>query len=351
MTQRTLAGLMAVPLLVGLWVTAAVRPLPYVTYEPGLTVDVLAETDGQEIIQVEGHRTYRGDGELRMTTVYVSQPDADINLFDLMGDWISREDSVYPYKAVYQEDVTAEQNRQEGAVEMVSSQDAAIAVALGELGYDVKPAIEVLDVGDGSPADGRLRVRDTFLEVDGQRVDSLDDVVEGVQDAPADEPVTFVVRRDGEPTSVQVSPEDVAGKPTIGIRFGMGYEFPFQVSVDIDASIGGPSAGLMFALGIYDTLTPGSLTGGQTVAGTGTIDAAGKVGPIGGIQQKIVGARDAGAGLFLVPPDNCADALGAARGDLRLVRAPTMHSAVDSIRAWVQDHDADLPSCEGSTVS
>ena len=125
--------------------------------------------------------------------------------------------------------------------------------------------------------------------------------------------------------------------------------FPFEVSVNIDPSIGGPSAGLMFSLGIYDTLTPGSLTGGETVAGTGTIDATGKVGPIGGIQQKIAGARAAGAELFLVPPDNCGDAVGAANGDMRLVKAASMHTAVEAIETWADDPDADLPTCKGDS--
>ncbi len=347
MTQRTLAGLIAVPLLVALWVTAATQPLPYVTYEPGLTLDVLAETNGNEIIQVSGHRTYRTDGELRMTTVYVSQPDARVTLFELMHDWISPDDSVYPYKAVYRPDETTEQNRQEGAVEMVSSQDAATAVALDELGYDVQPAIEVLSVTQGSPADGALKVRDIFLAVDGKPVSSTDDIISAVQAVPPGSPVTFTVRRDGKRTPVTVTPKNVDGKQTIGIQFGTGFEFPFKVSVNIDPTIGGPSAGLMFSLGIYDTLTPGSLTSGATVAGTGTIDASGNVGPIGGIQQKIVGAREAGARLFMVPPDNCADAVGAPHGDMRLVKATTMHDAVAAIEAWVADPNATLPTCEG----
>jgi PDZ domain-containing protein len=346
MTQRTLAGLLAVPLLIGLWTAAATEPLPYVTYEPGLTVDVLAETKGEEIVQVQGHETYRDAGELRMTTVYVSQPDARVNLFELMHGWISREDSVYPYKSVYRPDETTEDNRREGAVEMVSSQDAAIAAALKELGIDVQPALEVLSVSDGAPADGRLEVRDIFVSVDGHRVTRPDDVIEAVRGASAGEPVTFVVRRDGERRTVAVTPEQEDGRPQVGIQLGTGYEFPFKVSVNIDSSIGGPSAGLMFSLGIYDTLTPGSLTGGEVVAGTGTIDGSGKVGPIGGIQQKIVGARDAGARLFLVPPDNCQDAVGAPAEDMRLVKAETMHDAVAAIKTWVADHDADLPTCE-----
>ena len=92
MTQRTLAGILAVPLLIGLWLAAALAPLPYVTYEPGLTVNVLGTNDqDQEIIEVSGRQVHRDDGQLRMTTVYVSQPkpEGKNNLFELMHDWIS----------------------------------------------------------------------------------------------------------------------------------------------------------------------------------------------------------------------------------------------------------------------
>ncbi|WP_435743183.1 YlbL family protein [Nocardioides sp. SYSU DS0663] len=347
MTQRTIAALVALPLVVALLVAAARAPLPYVTYEPGLTVDVLGETGGQEIVQVDGEQTYRDGGELRMTTVFVSRPKAEVNLFEVMADWISDEDAVYPYDAVYDRGTTNEESATRGAIDMVSSQDAATAVALTELGYDVEPAIEVLFVTEGTPADGRLEPRDLLLEAGGEPVERAQDVVDAVKAAGVGEPVEFTVRRGGERRTVQVEPEQVDGGPQIGIRLGTGYTFPFEVSVDIDDSIGGPSAGLMFSLAIYDTLTEGSLTGGGTVAGTGTIDVEGNVGPIGGIQQKIVGARDDGAGLFLVPQENCADALGAPNGDMRLARADTMHDAVEAIEAWVDDPEgAELPSCE-----
>ncbi|HYF71694.1 MAG TPA: PDZ domain-containing protein, partial [Nocardioides sp.] len=348
MTQRTLAGLLAVPLLIGLWVTAALKPLPFVTYEPGLTVDVLGtDDDGKEIIEVEGHQVYRDEGELRMTTVYVSQPEpkGSNNLFELMRDWLSDEDAVYPYEAVYQRGETVEQNREEGAQEMTSSQDAATAVALEELGYDVTEAV-VAGVSKGTPADGVLEAGDVLLRVAGVAVTSGDDVVAAVGTVEEGRPVRLEVRRDGERRELSVTPEVTDGRPQIGIQVGTQTkgELPVEITIGIDPSIGGPSAGLMFSLAIYDTLTPGSLTGGATIAGTGTMDAAGNVGPIGGIQQKIVGARDAGAELFLVPPDNCAEALGAPYDDMRLVRADTMHDAREAIAAWVEDHDADLPS-------
>ncbi len=140
MTQRTVAGVLAVPLLIGLWLAAALHPLPYVTYEPGLTVDVLGTNDqGDEIIEVTGHRglprrrAAADDHGVRLQPL----PKGSNNLFELMYDWISDEDAVYPYDAVYREDETVEQDREEGAQEMTSSQDAATAAALEELGYDV----------------------------------------------------------------------------------------------------------------------------------------------------------------------------------------------------------------------
>jgi PDZ domain-containing protein len=347
MTQRSLAGLLAVPLLIALWVVAATQPLPYVTYEPGVTVDVLDEPEGKEIIQISGHKTYRDDGQLRMTTVYVTQPrPASVSLFELMGAWLSPDDAVYPYRAVYGEDDTQESNETEGQIEMVSSQDAAIAVALTELGIAFDPAVEVISVGDDAPAEGLLEVRDVVVSVNGSPVTTTQETADAVQATPSGQQVVLVVLRDGKERTVRVTPGERDGKPFLGIDMLPSYRFPFQVSVDIDPNIGGPSAGLMFSLGIYDTLTPGSLTGGEIVAGTGTIDPEGQVGPIGGIQQKIAAAREAGAELFLVPPGNCPEAVEAPNGDMTLVRADTMHGARTAIEAWVDDEDTDLPSCE-----
>jgi Lon-like protease len=348
MTQRTLAGLLAVMLLGVMVAVTLYRPLPYVTYSPGSTIDVLGQTDGQEIIQVSGHEVFRDTGELRMTTVMVSNPGAKPDIFTLMSDWLNPDHGVYPFDSVYQEDVTPEQNREEGQVEMVTSQDAATAAALRELGFKVTPVIEVGAVTEGTPADGKLQVRDHLLSVDGTPIKTASDVADAVSGAPKGKPIRFEVRRggkDGKIVTTDITPVDIDGFQRVGIRLALGFELPFDVSVNINDNIGGPSAGLMFSLGIYDTLTPGSLTGDQTVAGTGTIDENGKVGPIGGIQQKIVGARNDGAELFLVPPRNCDDALTSQHGDMRLVKAVTMHAAVQAIEAWVKDPDATLPTC------
>ncbi len=347
MNQRQIAAVAAVPLVLGLVLAAALMPLPFVVYAPGYTIDVLAKGQNEaEIIQVDGHRTYRDGGELRMTTVLVTAPQTEKTLFELMGAWLDPDDAVYPYDAVHGDVKTDEENKIEGQVQMVTSQDAAIAVAQQELGLKVTPLPGVSYVNADTPADGKLLVRDLFLEIGGQRVRTTEDVVDAIRQSPPGEPLPIVVLRDHERTEVTVTPEQGDDGTSVGIFLGTGFRFPFAVSIGIDPAIGGPSAGLMFALAIYDTLTPGSLTDGQIIAGTGEIAPTGVVGPIGGIQQKVVAARDSNAELFLVPKANCADALEADNGDMRLVRADTMHGARLAIEKWTADPDADLPSCE-----
>ncbi|GAB3257765.1 YlbL family protein [Nocardioides dilutus] len=355
MTQRMIAACVSVPLLLALVAVAFFVPVPFASYHPGPTFDVLGETDGKEIIQVSGAKTYRDDGELRMTTVSVSQEGVEKNLFEVMTDWVDPDSAVYPYDIVHPPGTTAEQEEVEGQVQMVSSQGNAIAAALRELDFEVTPALEVLSIAPTAPADGALAVRDKFVSVDGVAVtadekgqQALLDAIQGAKDG---QKLSFVVLRDGEEVTVPVGTEvvtddDGTKRRQIGIQLGLGFIFPFTVTVNIDENIGGPSAGLMFALAIYDTLTPGSLTGGQDVAGTGELDSQGVVGAIGGIQQKVAGAREAGADLFLVPSDNCADALGADHGDMRLVRATTFVETLEAVETWVEDPDAELPSCE-----
>jgi len=355
MTQRMIAACVSVPLLLGLVAVAVFVPVPFASYHPGPTFDVLGETDGEEIIQVSGASTYRDEGELRMTTVSVSQEGVKKNVFEVMTDWVDPDSAVYPYDIVHPPGTTAEQEEVEGQVQMVSSQDNAIAAALRELDYEVTPALEVLSIAPTTPADGALAVRDIFVSVDGVELTADEKgqqtLLDAIQNAEDDQKLSFVVLRDGKEVTVpvgtaEVTAEDGTTRRQIGIQLGLGFIFPFTVSVNISDNIGGPSAGLMFALAIYDTLTPGSLTGGQDVAGTGELDQEGVVGAIGGIQQKVAGAREAGAELFLVPEGNCADALGANNGDMRLVRATTFVKTLQAVEDWVEDPDADLPSCK-----
>jgi PDZ domain-containing protein len=349
MTQRTWAALLAVPLFVALGLYAAISPLPYVTYAPGLTVNVLGDNGKEPIISVQGHRAYRDTGALRMTTVSVTERNARLDLFTLMRTWFSRDDAVYPYAIQYPSGGSQAEDTTEGQVEMVGSQDSALAAALTKLGYHLHPGIEVVHVTPGMPADGKLQVRDLLRRVAGQKIGPKTDVGKVLAGVPADKPVPFVVERNNRRVHLQITPTTKDGHQIVGVTLQIGYKFPFRVTVNIPENIGGPSAGLMFALSIYDTLTPGSLTRGQVVAGTGTITAGGKVGEIGGIQQKIAGARQDGAQLFLVPPANCADALGGDNGSMRLAKAATLDDAISEVEAWSADHNAPLPSCGASS--
>ena len=350
MNRRSLASLVVFSLLVLLLATAVFLPVPYVTESPGPTVNVLGSSEGRPIIAVRGHETYPTEGDLRLTTVSVTNPTHRIGLGEAMTAWFDGARAVYPRDVIYPPEQTAEDVETQSAVDMVSSQDTAIAAALSELGYKLPLRVEVVNVVDGSPADGKLKVRDRLVEINGQPITSVAQVSKAIQETGVGKTAKLVVRRDGKDVNVSVtakpSPDDPK-RGVVGIQIQPGYDFPFDVSVRLNDDIGGPSAGLIFSLGVYDTLTPGSLTGGTDIAGTGTITAKGSVGPIGGIQQKIVAAADAGAKIFLVPPANCDSALSAdvTEDEIKLVKAPTMHSAVKSLQAYARDPSAELPAC------
>ena len=356
MNRRTLARLLAAGLLVALVVAAGLLPVPYVTVSPGPTVDVLGRVDDRPIVQVDGHRTYDTEGQLRLVTVSVSNPEHRVSLGEALTAWVSPQDAVEPRRLFYRDDkATDEEQRAQSAAEMVGSQDSAVAAALYELGYDFPTYAEISGVFPDGPSDGELEPRDRLLRVAGQRVRHSGQLIAALRRAEPGDELSGVVRRDGERVPFRVttteSPE-LPGQAVIGVYVATGFVFPFDVQVGIDDSIGGPSAGLVFAMSVYDTLTRGSLTGGEVVAGTGTITPGGRVGAIGGIQQKIAGAADAGAELFLVPPANCAAALEApddALDQLRLVRAPSLRRALDSVTTYADDPSATLPTCEGAS--
>jgi len=345
MTQRTLAALIALPLVLALLVLSWVVPLPYTVYSPGPTVDVLGEYDGRPIVRVEGHRSYPTDGQIRLTTVSETTKDADLSLWQLVTAWTDRDNAVVPLEVAHPDaDLTPEEEKEQSVQQMATSQEVAIAAALHELDYDIaRPAVAGVEAK--GPSAGTLKAEDVILRVNGRSVRTADQVVKAVQGAPAGMDVTLVVKRGQQRRSVTITPATQDGKPRIGISVGETYDFPFAVRLNIDPNIGGPSAGLMMALSVYDTLTTGPLTAGEEIAGTGTITYEGAVGPIGGIQQKIAGAASAGAELFLVPTDNCTDVAGVDPGDMRLVEVTTMEDAISSIESWTADHDARLPTC------
>lgn len=349
MTQRTLAGLVALPLVVALIVVAWVVPLPFTIYSPGPTVNVLGEFDGKDIVQVEGREVFRNDKEaqLRMTTVSETTREARLGLWTLLGAWMSDTEAVYPREVAYPDQGTVEDDREAGQVQMASAQDAAIAAALTRLGEDVAE-VSVAEVTKDAPASGKLKADDVVTKVGDTPVDTPQEVVDEVQKAKPGETIQLAVERKGKTLTESIKTGEKDGKAFIGVSLGVTYDFPYDIKITLDPAIGGPSAGLMMALSVYDTLTEGPLTGNKKIAGTGTIDGAGNVGPIGGIQQKMYGALRDGATWFLAPAGNCPEVAGHVPEGLTAVRVETLSEARDAVEAIGSGDGGDLPACTTS---
>ncbi|GAA2506730.1 YlbL family protein [Winogradskya humida] len=305
-------------------------PLPYVVLKPGPTVNTLGSDNGKEVIQVTKAQTTTSTGQLRLTTVGV-QPSVEL-VWAIRG-WISNEQAVVPRELIYPPEQSEKQVEQQNAEEFKSSQSSAETVALRELGYPIQTF--VTDIAPGGAAVGVLRKDDIITAVDGAEVTSPDKLTQLVQAKPAGTTLTVSYTRAGrsETATIKTKAAEGSDTPRIGVSIDKKQPHPFTVSIDLD-EIGGPSAGLMFTLGIIDKLKPEDLTGGKIIAGTGTIDDEGNVGPIGGIPQKLVGAKNSGAQLFLVPIDNCAEALKNKVDGLPMAEVATVDDALSALQTF-----------------
>lgn len=349
MNHRTVAGLLAFALMAGLIIATTRTSVPWVTYSPGPTLNVLGEYDGKTIIKVSGRKSYADDGSLQMVTVIPTGPDEKLDMLEVLWAWVDPDVKVYP-NSIYDEDETNESVREESAAQMSSSQDFATAAALNALGIDFRTDLVVAEVAEDGAAAKILKKGDVIRAIDGYTDADPDVLVNRIREGTPGETITLTILRNGKQSDVRIKTRPAADDPTsarIGIAPGSRYAFPFDVDIQLSKNVGGPSAGMIFALALYDVLTPGSLTGGRAVAGTGEINAEGVVGPIGGIAQKLVGAQRDGAELFLVPEENCEEALRAHYDPdkVRLVKIHTLDEAIDAVTDWRKDPGADLPRC------
>lgn len=345
MSRRTLTLAVAGFLVVLLSAGAALLPVPYVALSPGPVTNTLGAVGKTELIRIEGHQTYPDRGKLDLTTVSVlGGPSRRLDLVTALRGWIDDTIAVVPEDQVYPPGETAKEIKEQSATEMRDSQENATTAALRHLGFPVTTRLLVDGLAPGSPARGKLKAGDELLEVDGETVAGGARLRELVTAHEPGDPVRLVVARDGRRIPMTIRTQKAPdGRTIIGITTRDEAEYPFKVEISLD-DVGGPSAGTMFALGIVDKLTPGSLTGGKHIAGTGTIDDAGNVGEIGGITQKMVAARDAGATVFLAPAGNCAEALQTVPAGLRLVRAKTLSSAVQALDL-IREGRKGVPRC------
>ena len=302
-------------------VCLSVVELPLFVEAPGRARSVLP------LIDVDGTSTYESEGRLLLTTVNVGR----LNAFETLAAWIDPEAEVIPEHVVIPPGQTDQEYERASRSQMDQSKIAAVAVAL-ELLTDYPdehgPGVIVQDVLGGAPAEGRLFPGDLITHVNGSPVADVGQLRDAIGAAEDGRPVTLRVRpiEGGATSAVEVRPTRVEGvdRPVIGIATVA--NFPYEVDIQSGA-IGGPSAGLMWALGVIETLTPEDLTGGRVIAGTGTVDLEGRVGRIGGVRQKVVGAEEAGAEMFLLPRGDMPDARGAGEG-IELVPVDTVEQAL-----------------------
>jgi len=345
MSRRALTLSVVGFLVVLLAAVAALLPVPYVALNPGPVTNTLGSVDGTELIRIEGRRTYPDEGNLDLTTVSVlGGPRQRLDIVTALRGWLDDSVAIIPEAQVYPEGETAEEVEKQSATEMRDSQENATTAALRHLRIPVTTRLLVQEIAPGSPSRGKLRSGDQLLKVDGATIAGGEQLRELITSREPGDPVRLVVRREGRQltTTIRTAEAD-DGRAIVGITTRDDAEYPFSVEISL-RDVGGPSAGLMFALGIVDKLTPGSLTGGRHIAGTGTVDDAGQVGPIGGITQKMIGAREAGATVFLSPPGNCSEAKQTKPEGLRLVRANSLTSAVRALDR-IRDGRPGVPRC------
>ncbi|MFF7179326.1 PDZ domain-containing protein [Streptomyces sp. NPDC008121] len=362
MPRRTATMLASTLVLITLLCVGVFVPVPYAEMSPGPTVNTLGEARGEPVLQISGRRTYPTDGHLNMTTVRVTSADYRMNMVEAIYGWLAHDNVVVPKETLYPDGKTEEQSTQENAEEFSQSQESAKVAALGELGIPVTTRVVVASVVKDSPAQGVLHAGDVIKAVDGAPVKEPGDVAGQVTKRKPGEKVVFTIvpARDAaaaekagkEPTTTReitltTAKSKEGDRAIVGIQAGTDHVFPFTVDIKL-ADVGGPSAGLMFALGIVDKLTPESLTDGKFIAGTGTIDETGKVGPIGGIEMKLVGARNAGARYFLTPADNCESAASDIPEGLTLIKVNTIKDATASLEKLRAGDTKGLPSCSTS---
>lgn len=348
MTPREITAYIAAIASLILLTVGIMLPLPYVISSPGPTFNTLGDLGDQPVISSDEMTLHRSEAELRFTTASImGAPGSSVYLPHVLGAWFSNQRIVRPFEWFYAPNQSQEDYREEGTIAMVSSQETAQFIALDYLGYEVSMRLLVLEaVPDGASA-GILEPEDVLLVVAGEEMQSYGHLVEVLEKIPGGSTIELEVERDGEilNTSV-VSTEHPDGGSQLGIYLLPEFEIPVDLQINIDESIGGPSAGLIFTLALIESLTAEELLTDQVVAGTGTIELDGSVGAIGGIVQKMHGSKSDGAQWFLAPQDNCDEVVGRVPSGLQVAAVSDISEAVNALELIGAGRGAELPTCQ-----
>jgi PDZ domain-containing protein len=327
-SRRTTVLVTGTVLLLLFGVLGALLPVPYVAQVPGPTYNTLGDIDGTPIISVSGREPNNTSGNLNLTTVGI--PQRPLTLVGAVQGWFDSEVTVVPREQVYPSDQSREEIRQQGRQQFLTSEQAARGAALAELGYPEEVVVQ--DLVEDSPSEGQLAAGDAITAVNGVPTPDQDALTAALAAIPPGSTVPVAYTRLGVPGVGTVTTTGAAegGGSALGVLVLQTPYAPFDVDIEVEDVIG-PSAGLMLSLGILDLVGDTDLTEGAVVAGTGTINAEGAVGPIGGIPLKMVAAREIDAELFLVPADNCAEAAANAQPGLPMAKVATLDDALTAL--------------------
>ncbi len=332
-------------------------PTPYVLLSPGTPQNILTDA-----ISISGAQSYPVKGKLSVTSVMVTNPDSYITGFDILYGWSNGEQAVLPRAEIYPENETAEASTKQGAADMQESQANATSAALSLLGYKGETKLIINTVNPKSFAFKTLFAGDQIVGIDQLTLKSATEITDYLDRKKPGEVIKLKVLRAsntgsstgptagalGDKTPIEVPVKLSAREDDsafIGVSIQSKRIFPITVKIKLDET-GGPSGGLIFALGIIEKLQSEDLIRGRNIAGTGTITDMGAVGPIGGITEKIIGAKKAGVSIFLAPIENCSDIKNPELFEgIKIVPVATLSQALAVLRA---PDGATLASCKSS---
>lgn len=322
-------------------------PVPFVTWRPGNTINVLGSKDGQPLVEVRGLQNYPTDAsQLLMTTVSTTRVDSSVSLPEALLAHFNDTADTLPRDVVYPVGLSDEEVREEAVAAMDTSRSNATVAALRAAAQKVTEMPMVSSVVLSGPANGKLQPGDLIDSVDGTQVSTRDEVGDLIAERAIGDRVVFKVLREGTPENVTVETVEGSGAVAVaGISVGVGFRYAPDVVYRLDSSVVGPSAGLVFALAVYSKIDESNLLGDEVIAGTGSMDPDGNVGRIGGVREKIAGAEEDGASVFLLPMDNCDD-VGGLPTTLRLVPVSTLTDAIKALQKINEGNSyAEVPTC------
>ncbi|MDO5067515.1 MAG: S16 family serine protease [Propionibacteriaceae bacterium] len=344
--SRNLVAVVSSVLFVVLAIAIVLLPVPFVTWRPGQTVDVLSETEDGPRIEISGLPVSSSGGKLLMTTVATTRVTSSVSLPEALIAHIAEDSDTLPREIAFPAGKSNEEVENEAVAMMDNSRGNATVAALQAAGQTVTAMPMIAAVVLSGPANGVLQPGDLIEAIDDVPINSNEAIREAIGKRGVGDPIVFRVVRGQDILSLTVTTAQGAeGQPSVGIRVTTGYRYAPTVTYRIDPAIVGPSAGLVFALAVYDRITEGVLNQDSAVAGTGAIDASGKVSAIGGIREKIKGAEKAGAKVFLLPRANCQD-LGGLNTTMRLIPVTTLKEAIAALQLLEEGKtNEEVPTC------